>query len=345
MSKKIKILFTVAVFIVLFLLQNNFAIGEDVVGADGAVTLSGDGTLTDSPCASGTDSYCLLAPLPGITEINPATTNLADYLNIVIKFTIGFAGALAVIMIVLGGIQYMSTDAISGKSEGKDRITYALGGLLLALASYLILNTINPNLVNLHLGIQGTSITVQEQVDDHLIISDGTTATISGGVVNTTFKACKNENITIYDSQMQSAAAAYGLTCNSLKAHMYTESCGDPNAQSAYAKGLMQFTPATWTDYGMGGDIFNPTDSINASAKYLKALASTACNGSSTNSVCNASVEKYVSAAYNGGPGTNRPECSGTKTHWECVPITETYEYTLKIDFYKQLFISQGWGC
>jgi len=26
-------------------------------------------------------------------------------------------------MIVLGGIEYMSTDAISGKSEGKERIT------------------------------------------------------------------------------------------------------------------------------------------------------------------------------------------------------------------------------
>ena len=139
-------------------------------GTDGgkdAVDLTGSGSGTSNPnCTNGDDSYCLLAPIPGLSEVNPANTDLGDYLNIIIKFAIGFAGALAVIMMVLGGIQYMSPDALSGKSEGRERITYALGGLLLALASYLILNTINPNLVNLHLGIQGTNIQVVESPED-----------------------------------------------------------------------------------------------------------------------------------------------------------------------------------
>jgi len=186
---------------------------------------------------------------------------------------------------------------------------------------------------------------VEEIIDNHYILSDGETATISGESVNTTFKPCKNENISTYDSMLSSAASTYAISCVRLKAHMYTESCGNPNAESAYAKGLMQFTPATWIDYGMGGDIFDPQDSINASANYLKSLGSKACSNSPLNSVCDASVEKYVSAAYNGGPGTNRPECSGTKTHWECVPIVETYEYTLKIDFYKKLLTDNGWSC
>jgi hypothetical protein len=45
----------------------------------------------------------------------------------------------------------MLPDAITGKEEGKARIQRALGGLLLALASYIILYTINPNLVSLNL--------------------------------------------------------------------------------------------------------------------------------------------------------------------------------------------------
>ncbi|MBP6855274.1 MAG: D-alanyl-D-alanine carboxypeptidase family protein [Candidatus Pacebacteria bacterium] len=140
-----------------------------------AINLTGSSPGTSNPnCTNGDDSYCLLAPIPGISEVNPANTDLGDYLNIIIKFAIGFAGALAVIMMVLGGIQYMSTDALSGKSEGRERITYALGGLLLALASYLILNTINPNLVNLHLGIRAVDIAYEEEPYDPFGFKDDT---------------------------------------------------------------------------------------------------------------------------------------------------------------------------
>ena len=54
-------------------------------------------------------------------------------------------------MIAFGGIQYMSTDAIHGKSEGRERITYALMGLLLVLFSWILLNTINPDILSFNL--------------------------------------------------------------------------------------------------------------------------------------------------------------------------------------------------
>lgn len=41
---------------------------------------------------------------------------------------------------------------------------------------------------------------------------------------------------------------------------------------SAGAMGPMQFMPATWSDYGAGGDIMSPADSINAAARYLRAM-------------------------------------------------------------------------
>ena len=72
---------------------------------------------------------------------------MITYLTGMVKLLIMVAGVLAVIMIMLGGIQYMSSDAISGKEEGKEKITQALFGLLLAIASWLILNTINPDLL------------------------------------------------------------------------------------------------------------------------------------------------------------------------------------------------------
>lgn len=41
---------------------------------------------------------------------------------------------------------------------------------------------------------------------------------------------------------------------------------------SAGAMGPMQFMPATWSDFGAGGDIMSPPDSITAAARYLRAM-------------------------------------------------------------------------
>lgn len=102
--------------------------------------------------------YTPLSALPGTTlDKNCAgkdcKTNINVYLLGMFKLLIGVAGVLAVIMIVIGGIQYMSTDAIGGKLDGKEKIKQALGGLLLAVVSYLLLQTINPNLLNINAGL------------------------------------------------------------------------------------------------------------------------------------------------------------------------------------------------
>lgn len=63
--------------------------------------------------------------------------------------SVGVAGLLAVIMITIAGIKYVGSDSFSSKSDAKDQIRSAIIGLLLILASYLLLYTINPDLTNL----------------------------------------------------------------------------------------------------------------------------------------------------------------------------------------------------
>jgi len=100
------------------------------------------GSITVS--ASG---YAVLESIPGIAK--DSSPGLYTYLKAVFLTGIGLAGVLAVLMIVIGGIQYIGSGmSPSGKEDAKDRITSAILGLLLALGAYLILNTINPNLVN-----------------------------------------------------------------------------------------------------------------------------------------------------------------------------------------------------
>lgn len=57
----------------------------------------------------------------------------------------------AVLTIVVGGIMYMTTDVTETKGAAKERIMASFYGLLLLIASVLILNTINPDLLNFNL--------------------------------------------------------------------------------------------------------------------------------------------------------------------------------------------------
>jgi len=66
-------------------------------------------------------------------------------------FIIGIAGLAAFVMIVWGGIQWLTSGAIpSQASEARDKLRAAILGLLLVLASFLIIQVINPQLTLLN---------------------------------------------------------------------------------------------------------------------------------------------------------------------------------------------------
>ena len=98
--------------------------------------------------------YTLLAPIPQLLKPgSDSATNAATYLPGLVKLIIAIAGALAVVKIIFGGIKYMSTDAFGEKNEAKITIQNAIWGLLLAISAWLILFTVNPNLVKFDLKI------------------------------------------------------------------------------------------------------------------------------------------------------------------------------------------------
>ncbi len=76
---------------------------------------------------------------------------ISKLLNQLFYIGLVFAVMLALIMIIRGGVEYMTIDAITSKERGKQRIKAALGGLLLAFSAILILNTISPGLTSLRI--------------------------------------------------------------------------------------------------------------------------------------------------------------------------------------------------
>ena len=71
----------------------------------------------------------------------------AEYVSGIYKYLIIFSITFAIVMIMIGGIQYTFGGASQNQiSKGKDRIKNGVTGLVLLLMTYMILYTVNPNL-------------------------------------------------------------------------------------------------------------------------------------------------------------------------------------------------------
>lgn len=75
---------------------------------------------------------------------------MANYIVIMYEFIISIIGVLSAIMIMYAGIMWAAANGNSEKiGNAKQRLVNAIVGLVIALASFLILYTINPNLINI----------------------------------------------------------------------------------------------------------------------------------------------------------------------------------------------------
>lgn len=105
-----------------------------------AQSASADFNLTYAPpCLVPAD----VAACPEISD------SIAGYLLRLYNFALGIVGAIAFGTIVVGGLYIAFSGAVDKKKEGKEMITSALLGIAILLGSWLILNTINPQIPEL----------------------------------------------------------------------------------------------------------------------------------------------------------------------------------------------------
>lgn len=75
-------------------------------------------------------------------------TLFPEYVRYVFKFVIWSIGAIAVIVLVIGGLKYISSGGNAAQlKEAKQQILGAFWGIILLLSSYILLTYINPQLV------------------------------------------------------------------------------------------------------------------------------------------------------------------------------------------------------
>ena len=82
-----------------------------------------------------------------IEPLTPRTVSISQIIVNVITYILGFAAALAVLAIIIGGIRYIVSAGNAESADGAKRmILYAVLGLVVILFSYVIVNFISTGL-------------------------------------------------------------------------------------------------------------------------------------------------------------------------------------------------------
>ena len=95
--------------------------------------------------------YKISVSLPGAPK-GTEVRDPSEYISILFKAGLAIAGVLALVFLLYGAILYTISSSrgnVEGEAEAKERIYSVFLGLGLLLLSYLILYTINPDLVKL----------------------------------------------------------------------------------------------------------------------------------------------------------------------------------------------------
>ncbi len=95
------------------------------------------------------DGYQLLESMPGVGDAKSAAPQFPVYISKMYNFFVAFVIIAALLMVTIGGFSYiLSAGNQAQAGTAKKIITDALIGLVVVFISWLVLNTINPDLLN-----------------------------------------------------------------------------------------------------------------------------------------------------------------------------------------------------
>ncbi len=141
-----------------------------------------------------------LAPIPGLTAEGADTSveGLPTFFNNLYKFLIGIAAILAIIQIIRSGIELaLNQGSVSEIISAKGRVAQAIFGLVLVLTPALVFGIINPDILNLSVGL--SDITYPEKDPS----TRPTATVVAGNGAEITFSGSKLLIATVSASEKQ----------------------------------------------------------------------------------------------------------------------------------------------
>lgn len=254
--------------------------------------------------AASSSSYSNQEKIPG----GSPTECITDYIKQIIDFGFAVIGILAMFMLCVGAYQYlMAAGNIVKVESAKQTIASALLGLVLGLTSYVILNTINPNLVKTSLSCTSSSSSSGSGS------GTGTTTPNSGaGKCVEGTGNCAQGNMSCFGSEAKNAS----IVCNCESGGNVQEG-GDKCGGTPVSYGLMQVNTSCH-DIGLGcTSAFTRTDT---GAKCC--IGSKGCNNSNCQ-ISNSNLYEQCKSAMQNSSTNLQAACSiyqsgGGWSQWTC---------------------------
>ena len=127
----------------------------------------------------------LNVPIPDLKFSTPLQTGgsvtvnfLGEYISAIYKYLVGISVSIAIVLIMIGGFQYVLSSGSGDVGSAKKRIRNAIEGLVLLLAVYVILYTVNPQMTILGpINIKNIS---EIPLENMVTYGEGVTCTDSG---------------------------------------------------------------------------------------------------------------------------------------------------------------------
>ena len=202
-------------------------------GGTGTTQTATPSTATNSQSTNAVNAgnytgFVPLAPIPGLTDAqsNPTTSTLAVFFNNLYKYLIGIASALAVIMVIWGGIEIATQDSVAKQGQGRRRIQQALFGLILVLSPAFVFGIVNSSILNLSVNIPALDTATVSTSTPSFSTNGGNTASTTDASTGCTVSGTLLQKASC---STQAAAQAFASKCSGT---------GDVQAcQAAYASG------------------------------------------------------------------------------------------------------------
>lgn len=86
-------------------------------------------------------------PIPVVSVVTPTgELTIAEVLALIISWILGISGGIAVLFLILGGLQYVTSSGNKDKAEqAKQTILYAVIGLIVIALSFVIVSFVSKN--------------------------------------------------------------------------------------------------------------------------------------------------------------------------------------------------------
>lgn len=130
------------------------------VGAAGLVV-----PVSYAECSSAQD--CVRSGVDGVGSTGSSATSVSGIIQTVVNVMLFLLGAVCVVMIVIGGIRYATSQGDqSGVSSAKNTILYAVVGLVVAVAAYAIVNFVVEQFVDTSGARSSGTVSVERTIAD-----------------------------------------------------------------------------------------------------------------------------------------------------------------------------------